>query len=312
MGDVFKKTTTRHVDEHGNRVSSTAPGAQKIREKSKSWYGNVKLANGKWKAIPLFTDKAASRKRLRDVQTGIERGEAGLVNPYGPSLALPIEDHMGAYLNVLTTRGVNEKHFSERSRILYAVLNACSISTLVDLTTDRIDSYLGGMNRSARTKDTHRGAIHAFCEWLVQVKRLPENPVKATAKPNGEIVRRRRAESDDNLRKLLETARKRPLIEAKTVCKGDRRGECYANIRPDVQRELTQLGRERALLYKTAILTGMRAGELKRLQANHLRLEGGNADRPRRPFSQQKEQRRDLVATTSIARERTEFRFRRF
>src|SRR5262249_33214207 len=129
---------------------------------------------------------------------------------------------------------------------------------------------------SARTKDTYRGAIHAFAQWCVETRpqRLKENPVSATAKPKGEAVHDRRAESLENLKRLLKVAAARPLLEALTVRKGSRKGEQYAEVRPEVQERLKLEGRERALIYKTAILTGMRQGELDRLLVSHLRLDG--------------------------------------
>ena len=50
--------------------------------------------------------------------------------------------------------------------------------------------------------------------------------------------------------------------------------ERYANVRPDVRERLDWLGRERALTYKTLVLTGLRKGELASLTVAHLRLDG--------------------------------------
>jgi integrase len=105
-------------------------------------------------------------------------------------------------------------------------------------------------------------------------QRLRENPVSACAKPRGEAVHARRAESAENLQMLLKVAAERPLLEALTVRKGARKGERYAEVRPEVRDRLLLEGRERALLYKTAILTGMRQGELGRLRVGHLRMTG--------------------------------------
>ncbi len=79
---------------------------------------------------------------------------------------------------------------------------------------------------------------------------------------------------EDELVKLLAVARERPLIEALTVRKGPRRGERYANVRPEVRERLDLLGRERALIYKTLVLTGLRKGELAALDAGQLFLDG--------------------------------------
>jgi integrase len=63
------------------------------------------------------------------------------------------------------------------------------------------------------------------------------------------------------------------LLDALTVRKGPRKGERYAKVRPEVRERLERLGRERALIYKTLVLTGLRKGELASLTVAHLRLE---------------------------------------
>src|SRR5262249_59479015 len=73
--------------------------------------------------------------------------------------------------------------------------------------------------------------------------------------------------------KLLAVARERPLLEALTVRKGPRKGERYADVRPEVRERLDRLGRERALIYKTLVLTGLRKGELSSLTVAHLHLD---------------------------------------
>jgi integrase len=215
-----------------------------------------------------------------------ERGEAGLVNPHKKALEREIDGHVEDYLTHLKTEGANRKHLSEWERLLRTVLRECGIGTLADLSADKITAFVAGLRKkptpnnpdpgpaSARTKDTYRGAVHAFAQWCVDTRpqRLRENPVSATAKPRGEAVHERRAESVENLNKLLKVAAERPLLEALTVRKGPPKGERYAELRPEVREGLALEGRERALLYQTAILTGMRQGELGRLLVGHLRL----------------------------------------
>src|SRR5262249_42207966 len=57
------------------------------------------------------------------------------------------------------------------------------------------------------------------------------------------------------------------------VRKGPRKGERYANVRPEVRERLELLGRERALIYKTLVLTGLRKRELGSLTAGQLNLD---------------------------------------
>jgi len=58
------------------------------------------------------------------------------------------------------------------------------------------------------------------------------------------------------------------------VRKGKRKGEQYADLRPETRQRLDLLGTERALIYKTLVLTGLRKGELASLTVAKLRLDG--------------------------------------
>src|SRR6059058_1416488 len=127
MASLFRNRVVRHVDEDGRRIPRGTPGAKIIREKSRVWYGQYKDASGKWRRVPLFTDKLASQRRLAEIVTAVERGEAGLVSPHKEHLARPVAEHVRDYLANLRTGGVNPKHFSERSRILNVVLAACGV-----------------------------------------------------------------------------------------------------------------------------------------------------------------------------------------
>jgi integrase len=85
--------------------------------------------------------------------------------------------------------------------------------------------------------------------------------------------RRHRAISRAVLATLLDVARRRPLLEALTVRKGRRKGQAYAKLRPDATKRLEAAGQDRALNYKTLVLTGLRRNELASLTVSQLRLD---------------------------------------
>src|SRR5207245_6207464 len=127
----------------------------------------------------------------------------------------------------------------------------------------------------ARTRNSYLGSLLAFCNWCVETSRLTSNPFDAVPKANekADPRRQRRAMVEPELVKLLAVARERPLLDALTVRKGPRKGERYANVRPEVRERLELLGRERALIYKTLLLTGLRKGELASLTVASLSLD---------------------------------------
>ncbi len=249
MASLVKIWITRYVDKSGSRVPKGTPGAKKVKERSTVWYAQYKH-DGKWKREPLFTDKSASAVRLAELVKAEARGEVGLVNPHKAAMEAEIDGHVEDYLTHLRTEGANPKHLSERERLLRAVLNGCGFKTLGDLSADRITGFISMLRKkptknnkdpgqaSARTKDTYRGAVHAFAQWCVETRpqRLKENPVSACAKPKGEAVHDRRAESIENLKKLLRASGKNDCLAREqllgdwAIVPGRRRSTCNERV----------------------------------------------------------------------------------
>jgi integrase len=98
------------------------------------------------------------------------------------------------------------------------------------------------------------------------------NPFAGVPKADAKVDcrRKRRSLTEDELRRLLDVAQRRPLLDAMTVRKGKRKGEVYAKLRPEVQTRLERLGRERALIYKTLVTSGLRKSELASLTVGQL------------------------------------------
>jgi integrase len=88
----------------------------------------------------------------------------------------------------------------------------------------------------------------------------------------GETRRKRRALTEAELIRLLEVAGQRPLREAMTIRTGRRRGQVVGRVHDGVRQRLERLGRERSLMYKTMVLTGLRRGELADLRVCDLEL----------------------------------------
>jgi integrase len=105
---------------------------------------------------------------------------------------------------------------------------------------------------------------------------LTSNPFRGVPKADekADPRRKRRAMTEAELVRLLDAARRRPLTEALTVRRGARRGRPVANITPETRDRLEALGRERAMIYKTLVLTGLRKNELATLTVAQLRLVG--------------------------------------
>jgi len=281
MASVFKPTFTRYVDPGGKRVSRDTPGARKVREKATKWYGQYTDADDKLTKTPLSPDKVAARQMLANLVREAERGKVGLTDPRAEQKHAPIESQVKDYEGHLRNKGVSDKHLAETLRRLRAVLVGCKTRTLADLRVEPVVRFLvnlGDEGAGARTRNTYRTSAKAFSKWCLRTQRLGEDVLASLEPASGAIRRQRRALTYDELTRLLQTAKERPVNEALIIRRGKRKGLLVAKVRPEVRAKLERLGWERALMYKTLVLTALRRGELEAQEVRHLSL---NGKRPR-------------------------------
>ena len=224
--------------------------------------------------------------------------------------ATPLADHFAAYMNHLRSKGTSARHVADTKRLAEQVFNDCECETLRDIHHDTVEGWLAdrlAANMGARTRNSYLQAVRGFCTWCTQSGRLSVNPLSRIDKADENCDRRRqrRAMTEAELVKLLQVARLRPLaefgretlsVEAKetevtgkrrkrsnwtykpltlaTLQKAVERARERLAEKPELIAELEQLGRERALIYKTLVLTGLRKGELASITVSQLELDG--------------------------------------
>lgn len=74
--------------------------------------------------------------------------------------------------------------------------------------------------------------------------------------------------ADSELERLVVAARRRPLEDALLIRRGARVGQLGAAIEPERVAELIAVGNQRALIYRTMVLTGLRLNEITTLSNN--------------------------------------------
>jgi integrase len=227
-------------------------------------------------------DETAARRVLADLERRAELVRSNVMTAaeaaIGDHQAAPLAKHFAAFDEHHGAKGVTKIHQEDTGRYLNRLAADCAFNTLADLRREPLERWLAlraAEGMSARTRNAYRNALVSFCNWCVETHRLAVNPFGAVPKANekADPRRQRRAMTEAELLKLLPIARERPLLEALTVRKGPRKGERYANVRPEVREHLQLLGHERALIYKTLVLTGLRKGELASLTVAQLRLD---------------------------------------
>ena len=169
-------------------------------------------------------------------------------------------------------------------RAVRRVAKECEFATPAEFNREAIENWLAArMNAdedmSARSRNYYRQSVVTFVNWCVETGRLLAHDLDCIPKADekADPRRQRRALTEDELKRLLVVAAARPLTDTRTVRRGKRKGEAFAELRPETVERLQAVGRERALIYKTLVLTGLRKNELATLAVGQLDLTLGNS-----------------------------------
>ena len=306
MGTVFKKTFTKPLPagakiivRNGQRFAQWQPAKGKTRTElltvGKDGTDRILVTAGTFTAkyrdgsghtqevATGCRDEAAARSLLTSMERRAEKvkgkilsvDEAAAIDHQETSLAKQID----AYLMKLESEATSPVHRANVRRNLERLAADCRFARLSDLAREPLERWLvlqqkAGMG--ARTRNTYRAAAVAFCNWCIQTGRILSNPFGKVAKADEDVDprRQRRALTEDELRRLLDVARRRPILDATTIRRGKNKGEAVAELRDETRHRLETLGWERALIYKTLVLTGLRKGELASLTVGQLVLDG--------------------------------------
>ncbi len=251
----------------------------------------------------LYVDKQASRSALDRMIREVERSIEGLDDPKAQLRRTPIAEHVRAYLEQCLHERQAPRHLQIKSLHLNRFIAGCDAACLDDFTLDaasRVLRALSAEGKSARTHNHHRATLIAFMNWAQRTDRIPSHTLTRLPVLDEKCDQRRhrRALTEPELERLLLVARRRPIADygREVVAKvpKERKGRAtwtrapltfknleaaYARGRkvvaknPEVLKRLDRLGRERELIYRTLVLTGLRKGELASLTVGSLRLD---------------------------------------
>jgi integrase len=262
MATLIKITYTEWYAE-GKRCSAGTPGAEKRVRESEKWYAYWREGKKQIK-VPLCADKTAAQAMMADLLRTKDREKAKVIDPRQRHYDRKIGEHLDEFLPVMRAKGKSEKDKDRKEAILRAFVGG--LKSLTDLTHEAIDRYLAGVEGSSGNKKKHLSAISIFIAWLIKKDRIEGNPLERVDAPTGgKKTKERRALTVEQIQKLLDACRVRPLQEFR-----ERYGD---EVREEVRKKMEMRGRERALIYKTAVYTGLRAGEIATLRPHHLELD---------------------------------------
>ena len=302
MGTVYKETFTKPLPagakiivRKGKRLAEwkdakgktrTAPltaAGDRIAVEAGTYSAKYRDGSGIVRKISTgCRDEAAARSVLTELERRAELVKAKVLTVAEDAVAdhqgTPLGDHFALYLTHLEAEGTSPDHRENVNRCLRRIAVECRLTMLADLNRDVFEGWLVVKTREgmgARTRNLHRASAVALCNWCVATRRLTRNPLAQVKKADEEADprRKRRALTENELIRLLDVARRRPLLDAMTIRRGKRKGEAVARLQEQTRRALEALGWERALMYKTLVLTGLRKGELASLTIGQLDLD---------------------------------------
>lgn len=275
VASLQKLITVRYIDRKGERCTKDTPGARKVKEESSKWYACYREGK-KQVRVPLATDKAASQVMLSDILKAKERGVAGLLDPFKANLDKPLSEHVADYLDQLKATA-SVLHHKEQARILNKFVKNGGCNNLRDVKADKVTAWLASTKSKGSTRNAYRLGVVMLLNWLEASERIDRNPItrhNVRRVKKGE-KRQRRAMTAAELQLLLQTVKDFPVT---TALKGGRPSKATGTrkvptLKPAYLATLQHRGRERHLIYRVAILTGLRRGELSRLKVSHLDLD---------------------------------------
>jgi site-specific recombinase XerD len=200
--------------------------------------GNRKTEKG-------FTDKGLTEQLAAKLETDALLRASGLIDPAQERLAeqklSPIDTHVVEFLESISER--SPKYIQHTTTRLKRIIAGAGITKLADIEPEVVAKCLRKIRKSdkigPRTYNHYVQAIDAFCNWCVP-KRMATNPLTRFERLNVDIdVRhKRRALSESEFTMLVTSARDSEVSI-----------QCFT-------------GEQRARIYLTSYLTGLRQKEL--------------------------------------------------
>ena len=260
------------------------------RETAK-WYCEFRDHRETIRRIPAFNTRAASEETLRNLAqlTAFRKAsggrtdpsllvwlenlparikarlvEIGLIDAEAATATKTLAEHLDDFAVTLAAGDVSAKQVELVTGRARRIIEGCNFRYWSDIQASKAMVYLGDLRAGrivtsrrskqgigAQTFNFYLGALKQFCSWMVKDRRARENPVTHLDGVNTRVDRRhdRRALSVDEIRTLLDVTLNGPDV-------------------------LGIAGPDRCVLYRIAVETALRAGELRSLTRASFDLNG--------------------------------------
>ena len=309
-GEQLARWTDRNGRLRTAKVTTSINGAPRVILACKTHTARYRDGSGVVRKVGTgCRTKDAAESVLSELRGRAELVRAKVISPAQDAMSVhadvPIGQHFDAYEDHLTAKGCDPRRMKMVRARLKLLAEKCSFARLPDLAAGPLERWLvfqGTNKMSAAARNSYRESAVGFCNWCCRTHRLESNPFRDVPLANVKADRKhqRRALTEEELKRLILVATVRPLAEYgretvkedpdptkkkrsnwtrkpltfETIIQSAEVGRSSLHKHPELIAELEQLGRERALVYKALVLTGLRKGELASLTVGRLDLDG--------------------------------------
>ena len=235
MASVFKRKYTKLVD------------GKRVKKQSQHWYVKYRDVDGIERRVRAYKDKEASRQLAARLEKDAERSQEGMVDLFKEHCSKPLAQHLADFRQALADKGNTKAQVEQTIARVKRIIEGCKFRAWSDISANAVSRYLNDLETTEgigkRTRNYYLKAIKHFCRWMVRQRRASESPLEhldCVSVKSDDTRHGRRAFEPDEIRRLLEITAAQPMRFGMT-------------------------GYERALLYRLAVETGLRANELRSL-----------------------------------------------
>lgn len=225
--------------------------------KGSSYYISYQDANGRRRSVKGCPDKAASEALARKLESESELRRRGVIDARDDAFAeherKPLVDHIEDYHNYLEARGSSKDHAPTVRARATKIIELGRMARISDITPSRFQSALAAVRANGaalRTVHHYTRQFKGFSRWLVKDGRARFDPVAYVSPINPDPDRRRERRSLSG-------------VELGRIVRAAESGATRYGLS----------GPDRAMLYRIAMGTGFRRGELASLTPRSFRLD---------------------------------------
>ena len=175
------------------------------------------------------SDRQVAEEKARKIVQERERELAGLIPPKGQREAArtSLVKHVGDFIGDLKAKGRDGKYIKQEENKLSLLSGECGWQSVRDVGADSFVRWRSGQGNSPKTLNEYLASAKGFLNWMVSQGRLAANPLASVQKveTRGREVRPRRAYSDEEAMDLLKVAGKYRLACLTALLTGIRHGE---------------------------------------------------------------------------------------